>query len=166
MSELWPSTASEKEGEADGNEKEPILNWELNTGAAPHVDSNSKTTVEGTNMVASLRGAATEIWKRMSFLLRLPAFMTHCMVAAVRNAGGYALGAWLQVFLVRRHGLTPSQFTPWLMVIIPLGMDAVCHEELHRLTFSECRWRPWSFSWWLASRCLAQGEPDTPSVIN
>lgn len=54
-------------------------------------------------------------------MARLPAFVVHCLVAAVRNAGGYSLGAWLQVFLVRRHGLTPSEFTPWLMVIIPLG---------------------------------------------
>lgn len=67
--------------------------------------------------------AVAELWHRVAFLARLPAFVTHCAVAAVRNAGGYSLGAWLQVFLVRRHGLTPSEFTPWLMVIVPLGTD-------------------------------------------
>jgi hypothetical protein len=70
------------------------------------------------------RQAVAGVWHRVAFLARLPAFVTHCAVAAVRNAGGYSLGAWLQVFLVRRHGLTPSEFTPWLMVIVPLGTRA------------------------------------------
>jgi hypothetical protein len=83
--------------------------------------------------------AVEGLWHRVAFLARLPAFVTHCAVAAVRNAGGYSLGAWLQVFLVRRHGLTPSEFTPWLMVIVPLGTDVTLLFDLVGLVSSTWR---------------------------
>jgi hypothetical protein len=111
--------------------------------------------------------AVAELWHRVAFLARLPAFVTHCAVAAVRNAGGYSLGAWLQVFLVRRHGLTPSEFTPWLMVIVPLGTDVTLlfdaglgQLNLTRVRVRSCaverRWRPWGDSGRLVGGRVAQ----------
>ncbi|KAL6047446.1 putative arabinose efflux permease, MFS family [Balamuthia mandrillaris] len=67
------------------------------------------------------RGKSYSFLKRFLFLLQLPAFVGLCCAAAIRNLGGYALGGWLQVFLVRVHGLKPADFATWLIVIIPVG---------------------------------------------
>eukprot|EP01130_Rhizamoeba_saxonica_P017386 TRINITY_DN840_c0_g1_i7.p1 TRINITY_DN840_c0_g1~~TRINITY_DN840_c0_g1_i7.p1 ORF type:complete len:449 (-),score=63.72 TRINITY_DN840_c0_g1_i7:906-2252(-) len=43
---------------------------------------------------------------------------------AIRFTGGYSLGVWMQVFYRRVFGLTPTQITAWLAVIIPVcGMS-------------------------------------------
>lgn len=61
------------------------------------------------------------LMRKFVFLLQLPSFVALTLSAAVRNMGGYALGGWLQVFLVRSHGLSASDFLIWLIFIIPIG---------------------------------------------
>ncbi len=50
------------------------------------------------------------------YLAKLPPYWLLLVAGSVRNISGYALGAWLPTFFVRRYGLTPSDFS------IPVGL--------------------------------------------
>lgn len=56
--------------------------------------------------------------QKLKLLIKLPAFVSLCITSTIRNFGGYALGGWFQVLLVRKHKLRPVDYVGWLMVII------------------------------------------------
>ena len=130
MSEKWKE---EEEEETEKEEGDPeIKNEERNAERNQEQQrlTIGETTEDGekdefnqeeqpsTNLIA---GVTSSLLRRIYFLMHLPAYLIHCVVATIRNMGGYALGAWMQVFLVRTYGLSPSDYTVWLALIIPIG---------------------------------------------
>ena len=51
----------------------------------------------------------------------MPTFTVMWISSALRFMGGYGLGSWVQVFYRRVFGLSPTQISLWLAVIIPVG---------------------------------------------
>ena len=126
MSEKWKEEEDEETEKEEGsreikneerteerNQEQQRLTIAETTEDGEKDDFNQEE--QPTNLVAS------SLLRRIYFLMHLPAYLIHCIVATIRNMGGYALGAWMQVFLVRTYGLSPSDYTIWLALIIPIG---------------------------------------------
>lgn len=132
MSEYWKKHEDheEKEGDAKNTKKDVPAEECIADGIGAEIDAESakqplksKLVDERAEDEQPNQSQLEIVWNRLLFLANLPAYLVLCVVAAIRNCGGYAVGAWLQVYLVRTFGLTPSEFSIPLMIIIPIGMS-------------------------------------------
>lgn len=83
------------------------------------------------------------VFSKILILCRLPAFVSLCITSTIRNMGGYALGAWFQVFLVRVHKLQPSQYVGWLMVFFFLSLFKILRKKFFSFkptVYYSCSW--------------------------
>lgn len=55
------------------------------------------------------------------FLIKCPPYWMLLVAGSIRNIPGYALGAWLPTFYVRRFGLTPSDYSIIVGVVVLFG---------------------------------------------
>lgn len=163
LSEILAASTTSTQPTANNREhlsQQPFISNRKDT---PHSDNtisvdayvdHDETTVGLRTLKNTLKRGGGGFIRRIQFLLHLPTFICHCIVATIRNMGGYALGAWLQVFLVREYGIHASTYTPWLIVIIPVGMYYYWLNSTLSLftcafvrTFINIRWSTWGTTW-------------------